>query len=67
MVKGGDGACLLMRCFGRAADDAAIPGVRIRGALTREMPLPGSTSIPLSLCGVSPTQEYLLPAFDARL
>ena len=25
--------------FGRAADDAAIPGVRIRGSLPREMPL----------------------------
>ena len=28
MVNGGDGACLRLRCWGRAADDVAVSAVR---------------------------------------
>lgn len=49
MVKGGDGACLRMRCCGRATDDAVILGVRNRGAMARKMPLLRSEARALGL------------------
>ena len=80
MFNSRDGTCLWLHCFGRAADDVAVPVGRIRVFLPGDMPLLWGlgvcttfsralilTIIPLILYSVFPTPRFLSRALNARV